>query len=164
MPGDKVRLGLGLAAALSATWLLLSGHFEPLMLSFGAASVGLVVWLSHRMGLLDEEGVPLDIHSPALLSYVPWLLWQVVLSSLDVSRRILRPGLDIAPRLLTVEPTQRTNIGRVLYANSITLTPGTVSMQMYDGGLLVHALHADAAADLEGGEMDRRVSAVEWRP
>jgi multicomponent Na+:H+ antiporter subunit E len=156
-----VRLGLILAAVLAGTWLMLSGHTEPLILGFGVVSVAAVVAVSMRMGIVDEEGAPTALRPLGVAAYVPWLLWQVVLSGLDVSRRILSPGLAISPRVVSVEPSQRSTIGKVLYANSITLTPGTVSVRMYDGSILVHALHEGTASDLEGGEMDRRVAAVE---
>ena len=156
-----MRFGLGLTFALATTWALLSGHTEPLIVAFGVFSVGAVVLLGQRMGIVDEEGVPLEIHTVRAVSYVPWLIWQVVLSNIDVARRIISPTLDIDPKLIVVQPSQKTYLGRVLYANSITLTPGTVSVRMYDGEILVHALHPDAAADLEGSTMDRWVTSVE---
>ena len=156
-----MRHGLALAVVAFATWMLWSGHTEPLMLVWAAVSVGLVVLLAHRLGTLDDEGVPLQLAQPAMVPYLAWLVLQVLLSNVDVVRRIWRrdPGID--PRLLVVVPTQRTAAGRVLYANSITLTPGTVSVRMFEDEILVHALHAGTADDLAGGEMDRRVSAVE---
>jgi multicomponent Na+:H+ antiporter subunit E len=154
---------MGLTFALATTWALLSGHTEPLIVAFGLLSVAAVVALSWRMKIIDDEGVPLDIHTWRLLGYLPWLLWQLVLSNLEVSRRILSPRLDIDPKLVTVLPSQRTYLGRVFYANSITLTPGTVSVRMYEDEILVHALHPSAADDLTGSEMDRRITHVERR-
>lgn len=159
-----MRHTLGLSFVLTATWLLLSGHFDTLLLSFGVASVAGVVWMSRRMDIADEEGVPLAIHTLGLIPYVPWLLWQVVVSNLAVARWIWSPSLPIRPQLVTVTPTQRTAIGRVLYANSITLTPGTVSVRMYDGEILVHALHDDTAEDVRSGDMDARVTRLERAP
>ena len=75
-----------------------------------------------------------------------------------VGRRALGPGLDISPTLLRVSASQKTDLGRVIYANSITLTPGTVSVDVEGGTILVHALSRDGAAALEEGEMDRRVT------
>lgn len=153
-----------LAAVLAAVWFLLSGHTEPLILGFGAASVAFTAWLAHRLEIDDEEGVPTAIHTPAAIPYVAWLIGQVVVSNLDVARRIWRREPDISPRILAVTPTQQTTIGRVLYANSITLTPGTVSIRMYDGEIVVHALHQGTADDVAGGEMDRRVTTLERAP
>jgi multicomponent Na+:H+ antiporter subunit E len=156
-----MKHGVVLAIAATGSWLLWSGHFEPLMLVWMVISVGLVVWAAHRLGTLDDEGVPLPILRPALLPYLGWLVSQVVLSNRDVVRRIWSrdPGLD--PQTLVVDASQRSAAGRVLYANSITLTPGTVSVRMVDEHILVHALHQGTADDVRGGDMDRRVRALE---
>ena len=122
-----MRYALVLAVVLSVVWLLLSGHTEPLLLSLGAVSVLAAVGLARRMGLLDAEAVPFKVTLRALL-YLPWLLWQIVKSNLDVARRILDPRLPIAPRVIRVRASQKTDLGRVVYANSITLTPGTVTV------------------------------------
>ncbi len=159
-----MKHGLPLALVLAATWLLWSGHTEALILGLGAVSVVAVVLAAGRLRLLDEEGVPLAVMNARLPGYVLWLLVQLVLSNLDVVRRVwvaLLGGASVAPRMVKVTPTQRTAVGRVLFANSVTLTPGTVSVRLYDGELLVHALHAGSADDLLGGEMDRRVTALE---
>ena len=80
---------------------------------------------------------------------------------MDVALRILNPGLPISPRLVRVRAGQRTDVGRVLYANSITLTPGTVTIDTEGDTITVHALTAEAAAGVESGEMDRRASRAE---
>ena len=152
----------GLGAALAVVWLLLSGHFTPLLLAFGAVSVALTVWLAVRMGVVDDEGVPAHL-LPGLPLYMPYLLAQIVRANADVIGRVLRPRLAISPTIVEVEMAQRTAAGRVLYANSITLTPGTVSLQTSAerDRIRVHALSREGAADLAGGEMGRRAAAVE---
>lgn len=156
-----MRHGGALAIAALATWLLWSGYLMPLMLLWAGVSVGLVVWLAARLRLLDDEGVPLPLLRPALVPYLGWLVAQVLWSNLDVLRRIWQRTPDLDPRLVTVTASQHTAAGQVLYANSITLTPGTVSVRMYDHEILVHALHQGTADDVVAGEMDRRVRAVE---
>ncbi len=141
---------------LAAIWLLLSGHFDPLMLSFGAISIALVVFIAHRMDVVDHEGHPIHL-SWKVPVYWLWLDWQIVLSNVSVARKILSPRLAIEPRLITVEAGQKDDLDRVTYANSITLTPGTVSLKITGDTILVHALDEEYAADLEGGEMRRRV-------
>ena len=79
-------------------------------------------------------------------------------ANVDVARRILTPGRSISPTMLRVRATQRTDLGRVVFANSITLTPGTVSVDVGEDEILVHALSRDGAEELAGGEMDRRVT------
>ncbi|MCB9664060.1 MAG: Na+/H+ antiporter subunit E [Alphaproteobacteria bacterium] len=156
-----MRHTLALAGVLALTWLLWSGHTGALLLGLGLLSVAATAALARRMGLVDGEGVPLAVVRPGLITYLPWLLWQVVLSSIDVGRRVWARDPGLAPRMLHVTPTQATLTGRVLYANSITLTPGTISVMMEDDDILVHALHAEAADGLASGDMDRRVTALE---
>ena len=110
--------------------------------------------------LLNELAASAEPGSRGLL-YLPYLALEIVKANLDVARRILDPKLPIDPVLVRVKTSQASELGQVLYANSITLTPGTVSMQVDGGGILVHAIAREMAEDLEGGEMDRRVTAVE---
>lgn len=151
-----------LLCVLAVLWLAWSGHFEPLMLGLGALSLLAVVGLCARLRIVDEESVPLGIHYGRLLLYIPWLALEVVKANLDVARRVVTPGrLAIDPVLVRVRTSQRTDVGRVIHANSITLTPGTVSVDVRDDEILVHALHAQAAAGVQSGEMDARVRALE---
>ena len=84
-----------------------------------------------------------------------------MISAVDVSKRVLDPKLPISPRAITLPLSQRTDIGRVTYANSITLTPGTVSIDLGEDFVRVHALTSEGAQALIEGEMDRRVTALE---
>jgi multicomponent Na+:H+ antiporter subunit E len=146
---------------LAIIWLLLSGHYTPLLLGLGAASCLLVWYISERMDLVDHEEHPLHLRPIRLILYWLWLGGEVVKSNIDVARRIIDPDLPIQPKLLKVRTSQRTELGQVIYANSITLTPGTVSIDLEGYEIEVHALAADPAEALLAGEMDRRVSAVE---
>ena len=146
--------------ALAALWMLLSFDHEPLLLAFGAASTLVVAALTVRMGLSDAEGHPVHLVTGGL-RYWPWLLVEIAKSNLAVARCILDPRLRIGPRVITVPASQRTDLGRVVYANSITLTPGTVSILVDRDSIIVHALTADGAEGLAGGEMDRRVTRME---
>lgn len=159
--GAKVRRAAYFLCALGFMWLLLSGHYTPLLLTLGAASCVLVWWLSHRMDLVDSEDHPLHLHPIKLAAYLGWLCAEVVKSNIDVARRIVDPRLPIHPNLLKVRTTQRMELGQVIYANSITLTPGTVSIDLQGHEIEVHALARESADALLTGEMDRRVSALE---
>ncbi|HJM91392.1 MAG: Na+/H+ antiporter subunit E [Alphaproteobacteria bacterium] len=152
--------GVGLCLALTVCWLLLSGYFQILLLGLGAASILFCVWIAVRMDLIDHEGVPLHI-TWAGLRYLPWLLWEIVKANIDVARRVIAPSLPISPSLFNASVSQKTDLGQVIYANSITLTPGTVSVNLDPGVILVHALHDGAADGVLEGEMDKRVSQVE---
>jgi multicomponent Na+:H+ antiporter subunit E len=151
-----------LAFVLTFVWFGFSGLLDPLILGLGAVSLGLVLGLCRRMGVVDGESVPLGLRYARLAAYVPWLAWEIVKANIDVARRILSPGTPrIAPRLLRVPAPPASELVQVIYANSVTLTPGTVSVDLRDGDLLVHALHADAAADLAGGAMQRKCGALD---
>lgn len=154
---------VGLTVALFATWLLLSGHYVALLLGLGGASCLAVVAIVLRMDVVDHEGQPLHL-GWRLLTYLPWLFWQIVLANLDVARRIIDPRLPISPTVVKVKASQASELCQVIYANSITLTPGTVSMELEDAEITVHALSREGAASLESGEMDRRVSRLEGGP
>jgi multicomponent Na+:H+ antiporter subunit E len=155
-----VRFAASLFVVLALLWLGWSGHFTPLLLGLGAASSLAVVLFSLRMRIVDREGAPLELAIRIPL-YAPWLLWQVFKANLDVSRRILTPRMPIQPRVIRVKAGQSTDLGRVIYANSITLTPGTVSLRLEGDEIVVHALSRQAADELLGGAMDRRVTRTE---
>lgn len=155
-----MKHALSLFVGLYVLWLLLSGHWnDPLLLGLGAVSAALTVFVAWRMEGLDHEGVPSAVALRAL-AYWPWLLWQIVLSNLAVARCVLNPD-RIAPRMAWVPVSQSTDLGKVILANSITLTPGTISVQVDGGHILVHALEPGSIHDLFGGEMDRRADWVE---
>ena len=155
-----LQLAIGLFLSLLILWLLSSGHYTALIISFGLFSCALVLFLSLKMEIVDSEGVPIHLLGRGLI-YFPWLIWQIILSNIDVTKRVLRPKVDVSPRLIEVKTSQKTDLGRVIYANSITLTPGTVSIMVHDDRILVHAIAEEVAADLEKGEMDRRVTRME---
>ena len=129
-----------------------------MILSFGVGSVALCVFLARRMGLIDDEGHPVHL-ALAHITYVPWLLWQIVLANIDVTKRVL--SNDVSPRWVRIKAPQRTALGRVIYANSITLTPGTTTVTLEGDQLLVHTIHREVGEDLAEGAMAARVCALE---
>lgn len=147
---------LSLIVVLSGFWLVASGQFTPQLLGFLLASVALVVLLAHRLGVLDAEGHPTHLLGRAL-RFWPWLIGRIVTSNLAVVRVVLGPRARLAPRLLRVPITPRDGLGRAIIANSATLTPGTVACDLDGGEMIVHCLTAEAAAELQGGELDRAV-------
>jgi len=155
-----VIYSISLGFALFGFWLLLSGHFEPFLLAMGAASAIAVVLFSRRMQVVDREGHPINLGTAALL-YWPWLAKEIVKSALTVSRIILDPRLPISPTLVRFKPSQRSVVGLVTHANSITLTPGTITVEAEGGEFVVHGLTKAGAAGCVDSEMDRRVSRFE---
>ena len=151
----------GLGAILFGFWLLLSGHYDdPLLVGLGAASSILVVYLCKRMDVVDHEGVPLHLGG-RFWRYVPWLMKEIFVANVAVAKIILDPKLPISPRMVVFRGSQATDLGKALYANSITLTPGTITTGVEGQAFEIHAL---TLADLETDEqdqMDRRCTWVE---
>ena len=150
-----------LAGVLALLWVLLSGQYSPLFLGLGLASVVLVVWIVRRMEHADGTRLEVRLRSFATLRYAFWLFGQIVRANIAVALLALSPRMRICPVVLRVPARQRTEVGRVLFANSITLTPGTVSVHLGEEEVEVHALTKRAAASLAGGEMGRRVEELE---
>ena len=156
---------LKLALVLACVWVLLSGILSPLLLGFGLASSLAVAWLAARADRRDGEPIPFALRIGRLARYLLWLAWEIVKSNVDVSRRILSPGLPIAPAVRWLPASQRSELGRVVYANSITLTPGTLSIDLRDGWVEVHALNEESLDALaQNLDMDDRVSRLEPAP
>jgi multicomponent Na+:H+ antiporter subunit E len=144
-------------------WLALSGHFDSIFLnSVGAFSSILVVWIAHRMNVADHEGHPVHLGRGSV-TFVPWLAWEIVKANIDVARIIIDPKLPISPVLFKVPASQKSEVGMVAYANSITLTPGTVTVDVDpdNAEFTVHAITREAAAELESGRMDQRTVRME---
>ena len=144
-------------------WLLLSGLFTPFLMLSGVGCALAVVWFARRMDVVDDEGHPIHLGARALI-YWPWLLKEIIKSGWDVSKIILDPRLPISPTIVKFKPTQRTGVGLVLHANSITLTPGTITMAADAQEFFVHGLTRNSAQGVVDSEMDRRVTACEGKP
>ena len=142
-------------------WLVLSGHYTPFLVFMGFLTALGVVWLARRMGLVDYEGHPIHLGHRALFIYWPWLLREIVKSGWEVTLIILNPRLPISPTLVRFGPSQRTDVCLTTHANSITLTPGTISVEVGRSEFLVHAVTAAGAEGIQAGEMDRRVTRLE---
>ena len=155
-----MRHALTLFAGLYGLWLGLSGHYTPFLLAIGAACTAFAVAVALRMDVVDHEGHPIHLGYRIPL-YWSWLTIQILLSALKVSGLVLSPRLRIDPVLETVPSSQKSDLGKVIYANSITLTPGTLTTSVTADGLEVHALTRRGMDELRQGGMDRRVTAVE---
>jgi multicomponent Na+:H+ antiporter subunit E len=142
-----------------AYWLLLSGHTKAWLIGAGVVCAGLVAAVVWRMGAADDEGHPIEL-IPRGLIYWPWLVREIILSALNVARLILNPLLPITPAMIKLKAGQKTAVGLTTYANSITLTPGTISVEVSSRHktILVHAIERAPADDLAQGGMDRMVS------
>jgi len=151
---------LSLGFVLFAFWMLLSGFFTPFLLAAGAGSALCVVLLARRMRIVDREGHPIRMIAAVVL-YWPWLLKEIAKSAWGVSRIILDPRLPISPVLVRFKPSQKTQVGLATHANSITLTPATITVEASQDEFLVHALTRSAGEGVIDSEMNRRISKIE---
>jgi multicomponent Na+:H+ antiporter subunit E len=144
---------------LSVTWLLWSGLYKPLLVGLGIFSCVLSVYLAHRMGFFRHQALIGLI--PRLPGYWLWLLREIIISSLEVAKLILKPSMPISPTVVVLTAETKTDVGQVILGNSITLSPGTVTLDLHEGKLLIHCLTSQSATELLKGEANRRAAALE---
>ena len=151
---------ISLFLTLAAFWLLNSGHNTLLILLLGLASIFLVLVIVHKMDVVDHESQPLYL-TRNIFSYYLWLTKEIIKANIIVVKHIWLGNQSISPTLRRIKISQKTDMGKVIYANSITLTPGTVAIDLIDDEVVVHALLKQDIESLLAGEMDRRVSQLE---
>ena len=139
-------------------WLLLSGHYDPLLLTLGVLSCITCLYVTWKAKFIDEEGLPLHLLI-RLPIYTLWLFKEIIKANIDTAKIIIINNPD--PQNFRVKSSQKTEAGKVTYANSITLTPGTVTTELDGDVLEVHALSSDMADDVKSGVMDKKVSWLE---
>lgn len=146
--------------AMAGFWFLLSGFTDPIHLGYGAVSATIVSLLSHRH--LTQGGSVRDgcVRLVRTAVFLPWLLWQIVLANVDVILCVLGVRA-IEPRMMRTRPATTTTFGLVALANSITLTPGTVTVDVEGDVLLIHALTRGAAKGIEDRVIEQRVLGLE---
>lgn len=138
----------------------MSGHYNVLTLSLGAASIVFTIYIAHRMDVVDHEAQPLHF-TLKFLRYQLWLIKEIIVANITVVKHVWLGNDTISPTMTTITASQKTDVGKVIYANSITLTPGTVTVHLDGDQIMVHALLSESIADLHSGEMDRRVKELE---
>jgi len=146
---------------LFALWLVMSGIYQSLIIGFGLISSVLCVWIIFRLGLVDDKAILQRFRFFAGLRYLFWLTVEIGKADWAVSKVILSSVMPKQQRLIGVPARQSSDIAKVLFANSITITPGTVTVETEADHLIVHAL-TDEAADLVALEdMGARICAIE---
>ena len=155
----RFRAYLMFMALLVAAWVMWSGMFKPLLLGLGAFSCLLAGYIAVRMGYFDTRVFALRFNF-RLFGFWAWLLKEIVKSSLEVARVVLSRELQLSTRVIEIDASRLSPVDQAVLGNSITLTPGTLTLDASDGRLLVHALTSDGAEALEEGEMLRRVAAI----
>ena len=156
----KVRT-IGIVIILSALWLLLSGIYTPMITGLGAASVLLVLFVIGRMNAQDGDRIEMKLALFPFVKYMMWLMLEIARANWAVTKTILSRNMNIRQHLFTVPYTQKTDLAQVVFANSITLTPGTITVETEEGCFLVHAVSysPDDLADI--ADMDARITACE---
>ena len=149
-----------LSLTLAIFWLANSEHYTSLMLLLGFISIASVLYVAHRMDVVDHEAQPLHL-TFKLPGYYAWLIKEIFLANILVVKHVWLGNKSISPVFATITASQKTEMGKVIYANSITLTPGTVTVNIDGDQFLVHALLKESIKDLEAGEMDKRVTKLE---
>lgn len=148
-----------LLVILGILWVLWSGFYTPLILGLGVASCLVTLYVAHRIGFFKREIFSLHI-MPRLPEYVAWLLVEIVKSSLEVARIVLMRRMEISPRVVEFEAAPKDAVGQAILGNSITLTPGTVTLDICDGRVRVHCLTQEGAEALVSGDFNKRVEAL----
>jgi multicomponent Na+:H+ antiporter subunit E len=151
-----MRYSFSLAILLAVLWLAISGVYKPPLFVLGAASIVTVVWLSRRMDVVGVEHNPV-LYSWRLPVYWLWLLKEIAKSNVEVARAALAPQDRVRPRIVRVPVRLGSAVAKVTYANSVTLTPGTVTLLLEADCLEAHALLESSASGLESGDMERKI-------
>lgn len=148
---------------LFALWLLLSGIYTPMITGLGFISSLIVVFIIHRMDTVDGDRVDLHLSPLRFINYLLWLMAEIARANWTVTKLILSRKMNIHQHMFTVPYTQKTDLAHVIFANSITLTPGTITIETEEGQFLVHAV-SYSDDDVEAiADMDARVTACETR-
>jgi len=144
---------------LYAFWLVFSGHYDAFHLSLGVLCAALVSYFSHDLLVSTPPDGSEATKTWRFILYLPWLIYQVILANLHVVRLVFDTR-DVAPRIVRFKTRLRDDLAQVAFANSITLTPGTITMDIDDDEFVVHAISEKVATDLLNGEMERRIAHV----
>ena len=161
---------VSMAVLLFAFWMLLSGNTQPKFLTYGVLTAVIATWVSYPLLLVPngddtKRYFVFGVNPVKLVAYVIWLFWQLVLANIDVIRATVRPEIEIDPCVVRFRYQTDNPMARVVLANSITLTPGTVTMNVTDDGVYeVHALTAGAAEGLRSGDMQKKVAWLYGEP
>ena len=144
----------GLTVALVVFWFALSGETSPFFLGLSVAAVLATLWFCAALKIIDRDSSPYH-RAPRLLVYMAWLMGEIVKANVAVIMRVAGVRHSIDPAMVEIRTTTRTSLGKALFANSITLTPGTVIVDVDGKVLKVHALVRENAGEESFAAMDR---------
>tara|TARA_S200000501_G_scaffold165671_1_gene156111 strand:+ start:120 stop:599 length:480 start_codon:yes stop_codon:yes gene_type:complete len=152
---------LVLAILYSSIWIAFSGHFDFLLLSFGVLSVAIVLYTLRRMRIVDETPIKFQMNAFKLVTYSFWLIKEILKSNITVTKTILSQKIQVKQNMFNVPLSPKSDAAQVIFANSITLTPGTITVETEKNSLLVHSLDFSDNTEDEIADMGNRVSACE---
>jgi multicomponent Na+:H+ antiporter subunit E len=155
-----MRYSLGLFVLLSAFWLVNSPNDSTLLLFLGVLSVALVMLLAHRMKLVDRESLPLHLFS-RIGPFYCWLIKEIILGSIYVLKKIILRDQSFTPGMITIKLDFKDKMSEVIFVNSITLVPGTLSVQHGQGSIQVHTLTQELADSLNDGQLAEKIKRLE---
>ncbi len=164
--GFSLLVAVPFALLQFGLWLILSAERDWFHLSLGALTACTVAVLAARLvaqspPIIDGDGQAFrGIPWYRFVTYLPWLGAQVAVASLRVAWVVLHPRLPIDPRLVRVRAPFPHTLAKLTLANSITLTPGTVTLDVDGDDFLVHSLTESGEHELEEGTMVNRVSSL----
>lgn len=156
-----MKYSIALILLLAVFWLTLSGYFYAFLLGLGVLSCLFAFWIARRMDIVDNEGVPVQIGGVALIKYFFWLVKQIVISNMNVIKIVISKKPEVRRAMFLVTASPKSSIGQVIMANSITLTPGTVTTGIQPDSMQIHALVDPGTNDPTILEIDRRVRELE---
>jgi multicomponent Na+:H+ antiporter subunit E len=148
--------------ALFGFWFLLSQKTQWLFLIIGVATALPLTWLAIRLldTVRDPKADPKALNLPALVVYVAWLFLQIPPAAVAIARTVLTPGRNPKPAVITFNTGLRSATARTILANSITLVPGTMTLDVDGPTFVVHAFDPEHAADLIDGSLQGRIARI----
>ncbi len=141
-------------------WITLSGKYDLFHLSLGFICSFLVGCVSHDLLFEDIRAKNRLLSTARFICYLPWLIYQIILANIHVACLVLNPKMPIEPKIIRFKTKLKSDISMVTLGNSITLTPGTITMDIIDGEFYVHAISKKVADDLLTGEMEARIAYI----
>lgn len=156
----KLKRFISLYILLLSFWLLLSTSTYWFHISFGLISILLVSLFTYDMVYVNENGKDNFKKIFRFFIYLPWIIYQIIIANIDVAKRALDPRMPIDPGLITFNTFLKTDLSKTTLANSITLTPGTVTVDIDGDEFLIHAITKEAGDDLLEGTMEKKVAHV----
>lgn len=146
---------------LFAMWLLMSGVYKPLVVWLGLGSAVFAIYMLRRMDARDGSRLVYSLQPVRFAGYLGWLLVEIAKSNIAVTRTILSPRMQTNQNLFSAPSDQTSELGQVVFANSITLTPGTITVECEDDHFWVHALNYSSEDDAALADMGARVARAE---